>query len=50
MMEKLKKYNISREMQSHLVGKMKALQVFSPHLSPADDVMMQLEREDGSKA
>ena len=23
---------------------------FSPHLSPADDVMTQLEREDGSKA
>ena len=39
-----------KEMQSHLVGKMKASQVFSPHLSPADDVMMQLEREDGSKA
>ena len=39
-----------KEMQSHPVGKMKASQVFSPHLSPADDVMTQLEREDGSKA
>ena len=38
-----------KEMQSHLVGKMKASQVFSRHLSPADNVMTRLEREDGSK-